>query len=604
MYIRKSKHAVQRFYWIYVFCMGAFLFLLLPLGIADAKGYIHFGAEDLGPVTACAPGETEFNFVARDYDTEVSVADAIITARVRDGFSGPIIAEVISVSPTPALCFDASPIAQWIFLSTAGSATHVDMAEQWGLVFDPAAAASIADRKMQVHMHVMPNGVQIASHVSPIGPWLNYDPSLQLEFFSIPTLHGTTRITNILGFDYNSTTDFGTSSGWIPVPGGGPGIYTVSPLGLADGWHQWTFIALFDGTLTSPILGMEGWESYGIDRADPTVSVSHIPAIPTDTSSVTISADGQDILSGLDWIEIWVDGALEQTCVYTGSTAIETCSVSIGPFSGGSTHTYYAVVRDRAGNQIDTILAASSFLVGTPPDATDLDDSLIACIPFAGFNVSWEFDDPDAGDYETGFQVQVDDDASFSPPFVHDSGFIAVPASTVFDGDRDEYVIPSGLFYDTNYFWRIKVWDNSGTPSSDWIEKNSPIKTRKHASPVPSFTFLPEKPTADEVIEFTENSTCYDNFNSPEPCSTIDTSPQPPIRYEWDFDNPSGIDCDSSVDSACRGDVSHTYNTLGIKEVLLRVTDELGDGLGSCEYTDSLNVIIPFPGWVEISPLL
>jgi len=587
MHIFRSKRSFQRFWWAPVLCIGILFFLLFPLETVEAKGYISFSAEDLGPAIACAPGETEFNFVARDYNTEVSVPDAVITARVRDGFSGPIIAEVISVSPTPALCFDASPIAQWIFLSTAGSATHVDMVEQWGLVFDPVAAASIANRKMQVHMHVMPNGVKIASHISPIGPWLNYDPSLQLEFFSIPTLHGTTRVTNILWFDYNSTTFVGTNTGWVPVAGGGPGIYTASPLGLADGWHQWTFIAIFNGGgSTSAILGMEGWESYGIDRADPTpLSVSHSPAIPTDAEPVDIIAGGQDVLSGLDWIEIWVDGALEQTCTYAGSTAAETCGpAAVGPFAAG-VHTYYAVARDRAGNEITLPDISFTVIANNPPTATTLSVATgdYCFAPSPPVTLSWTFTDPDAGDFQTAYQVQLDDDPLF--------GSINVDSGNVVSGSTTYTPI---LEYNKAYYWRVKVWDSSDAPSA-WVEPAPPlpITTRTHGTPIPSFTVLPSRPAVDEVVAFTDNSTCFSvPGNVASPCKTIITFP--PTTYAWDFEG------DAFIDSTVRGDVTYVYSVVSTVFPSLTITDDLG---GFCESSTSFTVIIPFADWREISPL-
>lgn len=69
----------------------------------------------------------------------------------------------------------------------------------------------------------------------------------------------------------------------------------------------------------------------------------------------------------------------------------------------------------------------------------------------------WGFTDPDAGNTETAYQVQVYDASNNT--LVWDSNkrpiadFVAVPSS-------------ANLMWDTLYFWRVKTWDNAETESS------------------------------------------------------------------------------------------------------------------------------------------
>jgi len=205
--------------------------------------------------------------------------------------------------------------------------------------------------------------------------------------------------------------------------------------------------------------------------------------------------------------------------------------------------------------------------------------------PSSPVTVSWDFTDPDIvwGDFQTAFQVQLDDDPLF--------GSINVDSGNVVSGSTTYTPI---LEYNKAYYWRVKVWDSSDAPSA-WVEPAPPlpITTRTHGTPVPSFTVSPSRPAVDEIVAFTDNSTC---FSVPGNVAFLCKAVAPPYvpTYAWDFEG------DAIVDSTVRGDVTHVYSAASTVSPSLQITDDLG---GSCESSTSFTVTIPFADWREISPL-
>ncbi len=102
----------------------------------------------------------------------------------------------------------------------------------------------------------------------------------------------------------------------------------------------------------------EDWNSQRvrIDKVDPSVSVDHSPGSPSADDDVTIDASASDSHSGIDRIEIYVDGTHEETC------SSNTCqhTVDSSETDPGETVPYTAVAYDLAGNNQD---ADGSFTV-------------------------------------------------------------------------------------------------------------------------------------------------------------------------------------------------------------------------------------------------
>ena len=76
----------------------------------------------------------------------------------------------------------------------------------------------------------------------------------------------------------------------------------------------------------------------------PIVSITHVPLEPTSAQTVTFTATASDV-SGILEIKIFVDGINVNTC-----PSVASCSYTGGPYSVGSTHTYYATAIDNSPN--------------------------------------------------------------------------------------------------------------------------------------------------------------------------------------------------------------------------------------------------------------
>lgn len=115
-----------------------------------------------------------------------------------------------------------------------------------------------------------------------------------------------------------------------------------------DGNYQWSIWYMTDtgGYLYDYVLN----DFFIIDTAAPSISASHSPPSPTNLNTVTVSGTAQDTTSGLDWIQVYIDGVLTKTCDYSG-TISSTCNALAGPYAPDTNHTYYAIVSDMAGHQ-------------------------------------------------------------------------------------------------------------------------------------------------------------------------------------------------------------------------------------------------------------
>ncbi len=213
--------------------------------------------------------------------------------------------------------------------------------------------------------------------------------------------------------------------------------------------------------------------------------------------------------------------------------------------------------------------ATSSYSVKTalnlnrPPKAVNLQaKSLDFCIG-CYYTFSWDFSDPDAGDNQSAYQVQIDNNSDFSSPEI-DSGKV--------NSSSNSFAPVSPLSWNTTYYWRVKVWDSSNLDSG-WINGSS--FTTPFVYPSPNFTITPSKPSVDVVVTFNNSSLCADEC----------------ISYFWDFGN--------GKTSATSGNPTTTYSSSGYKTVSLRVTDNNGH---TCTTTKTFYVGSRLPWWKEIIP--
>jgi hypothetical protein len=181
----------------------------------------------------------------------------------------------------------------------------------------------------------------------------------------------------------------------------------------------------------------------------------------------------------------------------------------------------------------------------------------------------WQF----SGSGQSAYQIQASTTAG---TLVWDSGKVMISANSA---------IIQNLTWNTQYNWRLKVWDLSDI-SSSWTSGPG-VLTIAHPYPAPSFTWSPTSPPVDTVVDFTDTSVCYASGG----CSSGS------ISYHWDFAN--------GQTSGTKGNVSTVYSTTGPKNPSLTITDSSIGGV--CIFPSSgfpVNFVIQgsSPQWQEVLP--
>lgn len=244
-----------------------------------------------------------------------------------------------------------------------------------------------------------------------------------------------------------------------------------------------------------------------------------------------------------------------------GWTIIGTNPVTVPIFSGAQTNQWFFV------QPLNNPPTASS-VTATPADA---------CVAGPAVTVSWVYSDPD-GDPQSAYQVQVDEQGkSFNPP-IYDSG-------KVLSSSNAHYV--SGLPLAKTLQARVKVWDSKGLASTVWAYSNS-WKTVSSTPPAVSFIWYPPNPGANQDIQFTDQSTCYDVVATGAPCTG-----KSPGGWLWLFKAPA------NPPSATVQNPIYKYGVNGSYNVSLTVTDSKNT---ACTLTKPISIQKPIPIWKEISP--
>ncbi len=208
----------------------------------------------------------------------------------------------------------------------------------------------------------------------------------------------------------------------------------------------------------------------------------------------------------------------------------------------------------------------TTFLLNAPPSAINLSAAAIDFCQGNLWRFEWAFSDPNAGDTQLAYQVQIATNTAFSPIQI-DSGKVTSTISSFAP-------IPA-LLWNTTYHWRVRVWDNHDL-ISEWSTVSS-FTTPAHRYPSPIFTFTPSEPVIGDIIEFTDTSICFDADGL---CNS----------WFWDFGDGA---------TSTGATTTHTYASPGNYTVTLTVTD--GSGF-ACSDSMPIGVIDPLE-WIEILPI-
>ena len=215
------------------------------------------------------------------------------------------------------------------------------------------------------------------------------------------------------------------------------------------------------------------------------------------------------------------------------------------------------------------------------PNPTDY-----CCSAFPPVRMRWEFFDPDEGDSQSAFQIQISTVSDFSTIEVDTEKIASSSEQYVFaePGKR--------LSFNQIYYWRLKVWDTNDA-SSDWTYGDS-FTTPLHAYPFPEFSWNPSSPQMGQVIQLcstyeegvcaTDESICYDVNQNPVSCSGG--------TFLWT------IPSDAVFTDGTDQNSENPRIILFSSDITLEITDV--DGYGSCSVTHTINTALPIPVWKEI----
>jgi len=228
---------------------------------------------------------------------------------------------------------------------------------------------------------------------------------------------------------------------------------------------------------------------------------------------------------------------------------------------------YQCTIAWRSGLIWTDTYSFTTTVCNQPPSAINLlvTEADYCGAPYPPIILSWQFSDPNPGDTQSAYQVQVDNQSWFPSPEV-DSGKV--------NSSHNEYA-PIGLSFNTTYYWRVRVWDNQDTVSA-WSVGPS-FTTDLHPYPDPDFSWSPPYPTANELIQFIDQTICYDTDAT---CNL----------WFWNF---------GDGNSTTTQNPTHSYLETGTYTVTLEVTDGTGY---TCSISKALNVELPLPEWKEIPP--
>ena len=273
----------------------------------------------------------------------------------------------------------------------------------------------------------------------------------------------------------------------------------------------------------------------------------------------------------------------------SGAVVSATQSYTVDTFGLSFDSSYYWRVRvlDNFGSWTNYAQGVDTLFVVTracnnSPTATNLSVVSGNYCSGASHNFSWIYTDTD-GDTQSRFMLQVDNNNDFSSPSVNrDYAGLSNPSPITNNQNILVSTAPDSpgsdrLAYNTTYYWRVSVWD-SHAASSGWINGSS-FTTSLHQWPLVDFSWAPNEPSADENVQFTDQSTVYGGSS----------------KSSWLWTFPDGTPANSNLQNP----INIQFNSSGAKAVILQVTDS--DGY-SCPGIENIDINIELPDWEEITP--
>ncbi len=234
------------------------------------------------------------------------------------------------------------------------------------------------------------------------------------------------------------------------------------------------------------------------------------------------------------------------------------------------------------------------------PSASNLQQIVQYCNVFAEtgkVNLSWTYQDPENTNQKAysleiqqfiggAFQTKVlcENISTAGPP----SGGIGTSAvlikSTPTAQLCDLPIYVGDIEYGRLTRWRVNVEDGDGNCNGDgnwsgWTDWTTAFSIYSHAYPWIDFRWTPQRPTANEVVQFTDQSEVYGGTTK--------------VSLFWTFQDGVPVTSTSSTPKI-------KFTSAGLKTVTLKVTDS--DGFICQDPKKTVWVNFPLPKWREVIP--
>ena len=220
-----------------------------------------------------------------------------------------------------------------------------------------------------------------------------------------------------------------------------------------------------------------------------------------------------------------------------------------------------------------------------PEKATLAGATLIAkCSNVLGMQLSWDFDDPDIGDYQSAYRVQIRLLNTGIWGSILDSDWQTPPLPSPESFNFSE-ALGHNINYNTDYEYRVNVRDNFGA-ESDWSDPMN-FSTPDYKYPEVRFNWTPSTPSAGQEILFSTvgavKSNYYTSGNVQYDCDDSNCG------YQWTF---SYVDSDGNTQI-----VSGSNDTASSTTIIFPQRANISAALD----VQDKNTIVPAPDQYECS---
>jgi hypothetical protein len=359
----------------FIFCVFVYFGTVLSAEAATPDGsYGWYGivTETAVDDFSCGPGEIRLVVDLKERDTNAPVAVDSALVMVTELSDGTVSEYVEEVGPQiSSLCYN--PETQGVAIDIDGGANFYNfrVEHEWANPTDvPRGKRYTATVWLTPTSYPSPEYEQ----VNPVGGVVNTLPPFEFDMNYIPSVLGATDVSAatllVTTYDPADPDSIAIISENKFSLSGGVGRQSVPAPTLVDGMYRWAVQLNLNGsvdatpTFSVAELPESGSMNFGtpfvFDTTAPTTTTSHFPLSPTQLQTVTMRVDMTDTLAGVTAAQIVFNGAKERTCIFAAKNSA-TCVVTVGPFSSGTTHEYYMIARDAAGNEVTT--ATTSFSI-------------------------------------------------------------------------------------------------------------------------------------------------------------------------------------------------------------------------------------------------